>query len=176
MKKYTSIGIKMGAFVLIVLVASLIVFVRKPKTKFYNINVDGHTYVFHINPKLSENVRCSDPELIQIKTYQAKRIIFIFNGNNEKDNALFSVMGQNIVLRLKPYFEYQGIWKAFNASEINSYVPKKGDLAIKLIGPRTGSNGTYVELNNSTVIISGNTTEGAQMAADKYVLSVFGLY
>ena len=174
MKK--DIGIKLGVFVLVVVIATLLIFVRRPKSKFYSVNVDGHAYVFSINPKLSEKVPCNNPELIQIKTYQAKRIMFVFNGSNDKDNALFSVMGQNIVLRLKPYFEYQGIEKEFNASEIDSYVPEKGDLVIRLVGPRTGANGTYVELRNNTITISGNTTDGAQMAADKYVLSVFGLY
>ncbi len=172
-----NIAIKLLVFLVIVAAATLIVYkiFSGPKTRFYNINVDGHIYTFSKNPKESKKVYCSNPELIQIKTYQAKKLMFVFNGSNEKDNALFSVMGENIVLRLKPYFEYQGIKKEYNASEINSFVPEEDELVIKFLGPHTGANGTYVMLENNTIIISGNTTKGAQMAADRYVLAVFGI-
>ena len=108
--------------------------------------------------------------------FKSNRFVIIFNGTNSKDNALFSVIGQNIVLKLKPYFEFQGIYKNYTAAEIDNFTYNNGDFIIYLKGPNTGANGTYVKLDGNKVLISGNTTDEAQMAGDKFILTVMGLY
>ncbi len=164
-------------FIVVILSIGLLCYfqIHRNKPNIYPLNVDGHTYLFKYNPKDVLKVECNNPEGIQIKTFQAKRIVILFNGSSPKDNSLFAVIGQNIVLKLKPYFEFQGIKKNYTAYEITNYTPTEGDLKIVLIGPRTGANGTYVLLTNETVFISGNTTDNAQMAGERFVLSVFGI-
>ena len=164
-------------FIAVVLIAVALIFCFKPKSSpLYKINVDGHSYVFKYNPKDSMKISCNDPEGLQIAAFKAKRIVILFNGTSSKDNALFSVIGQNIVLKLKPYFAFQGIPKLYSASVEGNYTPVDGDLRVYLVGPRTGSNGTYVYIDGNNVTVSGNTTYGARMAGDKFILTIMGFY
>jgi len=164
-------------FIVIILLALLLIIQFKPKkSSLYNVNVDGHAYVFKYNPKISIKIPCNNPEGIQVMAFKSNRFVIIFNGTNSKDNALFSVIGQNIVLKLKPYFEFQGIYKNYTAAEIDNFTYNNGDFIIYLKGPNTGANGTYVKLDGNKVLISGNTTDEAQMAGDKFILTVMGLY
>ena len=149
------------------------------------ITIPGHgsqVYTFSNDIKTASKVFANDEQSIRNIFLQNERIMLIFDGSSQQDNAYFTVVATNLG-KIQTYLAYEG--RIFSFEPIyfidEKWYDRTGTEILKpelnnslwLKGPSTGANGTSVTVEGNTIYLQGTDYKNLTLAADKLVLVVF---
>ena len=142
-------------------------------------------YTFSYDIRESLGVPAENAAEIIETTSRNERVIFVFNGSSEKDNALFAVTSFNIVSKLDQYFYNEGasvyfdVYYLVNDTWYNKtkgvQTPDLSGTVIWLKGPDTGAQRTSVYMKDGYIFVEGTDEKGVVLAGDRLVLLVMGV-
>ncbi|MFC2143586.1 hypothetical protein ACFLQN_04270 [Candidatus Aenigmatarchaeota archaeon] len=168
------------------------------------INIARHgAQVYEFSHNILDTLRdvpINDTETIKNVSDQSSTFNIIFDDlASPEEKARYSVVSYNIIIKLKTFYAYErGI--ALGEENFNSYYHSDGtwfyneqeildandeniidhlntdqeSITIWLMGPDTGVEETSVEIEDRIVYIKGKTGKEIEIAADRFILAVFG--
>lgn len=158
---------------------------EQPRTEIY---IEGHPQVYKFSYDLGKTslIESNNPAAISAAMASTNNITFFFDGSDQQDNGYTRVAIINILQKLTPYYAYNGrimkynsyyytgeTW--FNSTGGEVQKPEVGGTVIWFLGPVTGANETSVEIRDNIIFIQGTSKDNFLMAADKFVLIIFGI-
>lgn len=162
---------------------------EEQKDPILYIQVSGHgAYEFTNNVRESIEVPVNDPQTVKALIDNSKKIVIVFDGSDEEDNARFQVSILNTIFKLQDYYAHEGkLLDDFDSyyyigdrwyNKTNDFVDElhlESDTVLWFKGPNTGAEETSVKIDRNVIFIEGKTGKGIELAADRFILAVFGV-
>ena len=177
----------MKQFMVYFLLVALIFLSACTQQEVKEIFIPRHNTVYTFSYDIRESLGVPVENSLQIAETMAKdeRILFVFDGTSEEDNAYFAVTSFNIVSKLDQYFYNEGVFAYFdvlyfvNDTWYNKTGPQESPdltgIVIWLKGPNTGAQRTAVYTADSYIFVEGTDSKNIVLAGDRLVLLVMGI-
>ena len=170
------------------LLLALIFLVACAQQEVKEILIPRHNVIYTFSYDIRESLGVPAENAAEIieTTSRNNRVIFVFNGSSEKDNALFAVTSFNIVSKLDQYFYNEGASVYFDVyylvndtwynktKEVQQNLDLSGTV-VWLKGPDTGAQRTVVYMKDGYIFVEGADEKGVVLAGDRLVLLVMGV-
>lgn len=173
------------AFVMAVVAISGCTSSQQPVTE---ITIEGHgsqVYAFANDIREASKFSTNDPGGIKQIGNDFIVMNIVFNGANVTDNAYFRVVIFDLLSKLNTFYGYEGKYVAFNTfyyvgdqwynytgGQINR--PEFAAPVLWLVGPSDASD-NYLNLEDSTIYLSGKSYGNLTLAGDKLALLFFNI-
>ena len=169
------------------LLAALIFLAACTQQEVKEILIPRHNVIYTFSHDIRESLGVpveNSAEIIDTMSRNT-RVIFVFNGSSEKDNALFAVTSFNVVSKLDQYFYNEGtpvyfdVYYLVNDTWYNKtkgvQAPDLRGTVLWLKGPETGAQRTSVYTKDGYIFVEGTDEKGVVLSGDRLVLLVMGI-
>jgi len=177
----------MKQFMIYFLLVALVFLSACTQQEIKELFIQRHNTVYTFSYDIRESLGVPVEDHLQIIETMSRdeKIIFVFNGTSEKDNAYFAVTSFNIVAKLDQYFYNEGVFASFDVYyfENDTWYNRTGSqesldltgIVIWLKGPDTGAQRTAVYMKDGYIFVEGTDSKNIVLAGDRLVLLFMGI-